>query len=64
MAPNTIRFRILEKNMETTIVYWSYIGKTEKKMETTPNNMVVSVVFFCFFLPCYLGKRKRVQGPK
>ena len=26
---------IMEKKMETTIVYWNYIGITEKKMETT-----------------------------
>ena len=26
---------IMEKNMETTIVYWVYIGIMEKKMETT-----------------------------
>ena len=25
----------MEKKMETTIVYWGYIGITEKKMETT-----------------------------
>ena len=25
----------MEKKMETTIVYWSYIGIMEKKMETT-----------------------------
>ena len=25
----------MEKNMETTIVYWGYIGIMEKKMETT-----------------------------
>ena len=28
-------FRIMENKMETTIVYWGYIGITEKKMETT-----------------------------
>ena len=27
--------RIMEKRMETTIVYWGYIGIMEKKMETT-----------------------------
>ena len=26
---------IMEKNMETTIVYWSYIGIMQKNMETT-----------------------------
>ena len=26
---------IMEKKMETTIVYWGYIGIMEKKMETT-----------------------------
>ena len=25
----------MEKNMETTIVYWGYIGIMEEKMETT-----------------------------
>ena len=25
----------MEKEMETTIVYWGYIGIMEKKMETT-----------------------------
>ena len=25
----------MEKKMETTIVYWGYIGIMEKKMETT-----------------------------
>ena len=25
----------MEKNMETTIVYWGYIRITEKKMEST-----------------------------
>ena len=27
--------RIMEKKMETTIVYWGYIGIMDKKMETT-----------------------------
>ena len=26
---------IMEKKMETTIVYWRYIGVMEKKMKTT-----------------------------
>ena len=26
---------IMEKKMETTIVYWGYIGMMEKKTETT-----------------------------
>ena len=30
-----INMGIMEKKMETTIVYWGYIGITEKKMETT-----------------------------
>ena len=25
----------MEKKMETTIVYWGYLGRMEKKMETT-----------------------------
>ena len=28
-------FGIMEKKMETTMVYWGYIGIMEKKMETT-----------------------------
>ena len=28
---------MMEKRMETTVVYWGYIGITEKKMETTIN---------------------------
>ena len=26
--------RIMEKKMETTVVYWAYVGIMEKKMET------------------------------
>ena len=29
------RLRVMENKMETTIVYWGYIGIMEKKMETT-----------------------------
>ena len=42
---------IMEKKMETTIVYWGYMGIMEKKMETThvacllgSNNLVLLVV--------------------
>ena len=28
-------FGIMEKKMETTIVYWGFVGIMEKKMETT-----------------------------
>ena len=31
----SLGFGIMEKKMETTIVYWGYIGIMEKKMETT-----------------------------
>ena len=27
--------RVMENKMETTIVYWGYMGMMEKKMETT-----------------------------
>ena len=30
---------IMEKKMETTIVYWGYIGIMENKMETTDNGL-------------------------
>ena len=30
-----VLYGIMEKEMETTIVYWGYIGVMEKKMETT-----------------------------
>ena len=33
--PEYLRFGIMEKKMETTIIYWGYIGIMEKKMETT-----------------------------
>ena len=31
----TLLFGVMEKKMETTIVYWGYIGIMEKKMATT-----------------------------
>ena len=34
--------------METTIVYWGYIGIMEKKMETT-------IVYWGYMLGLYLG---------
>ena len=34
-ARNTARMEDMEKEMETTTVYWCYIGIMEKKMETT-----------------------------
>ena len=39
---------VQENKMETTIVYWGYMGKMERKMETT----VLSYIGFrvCWFL--------------
>ena len=35
----------MENKMETTVVYWGYIGIMEKKMETT-----IECVFICLHL--------------
>ena len=32
---NRVYIRIMEKKMETTIIYWVHLGIMEKKMETT-----------------------------
>ena len=35
LIPRIMHVGIMEKKMETTILYWGYIGAVEKKMDTT-----------------------------